>query len=141
MKRVFLVERHSVPFSYIILAMENLVRRTETLNETKVIKLSGEIVARIGVGRERYVPESSKMFASETRLKRVAHDFVKSIWYSEESSTGAWAGSDAIAANIVWNFEAFSSRISISICPGVYVEYLCVGTFARLPNDTAPCIL
>lgn len=88
-KRISLAEKHSVPLSYIVPALGDLVRRPGPLDETEVVRLSGEMVARIGVSRERYTRESSTMFASETWLKRVTHDIVRSIRYSEESSTGA----------------------------------------------------
>jgi hypothetical protein len=62
-ERNSLAERHSVQPSYIIPALGDLVRRPEPLNETEVIKLSGEIVARIGVASE-----------GEIVCARVAHD-------------------------------------------------------------------
>jgi hypothetical protein len=47
--------------------------------------LSGGMVARLGSARERYLRESSRMFASEKWLKRVAHDIVKQrLWPTEE---------------------------------------------------------
>jgi hypothetical protein len=58
-----------VPSRYFIPALEDLVRRPEPLNETEGVKLFGEMVARIGISRERYVHELSTMFASETWLK------------------------------------------------------------------------
>ena len=53
-------------------------------DEREIAHLSGEMVARLGVARERYVRQSSKMFASEAWLKRVAHDIVKQLWPTEE---------------------------------------------------------
>jgi hypothetical protein len=82
--RISLAEKHSVPTSFIIPALEDLVRRPEALLEREIANLSGEMVARLGVGREKYLRESSKMFASEKWLKRVAHDIVKKLWPSEE---------------------------------------------------------
>jgi len=57
-KRISLAKRHSVQLSYIIPALEDLVRRPEPLNEIEVLKLFGEMVTRIGVAREIYVRES-----------------------------------------------------------------------------------
>ena len=82
--RVSLAEKHSVPTKFIIPALEDLVRRAEPLLEREIVNLSGETVARLGVARERYLRQSSRMFASEKWLKRVAQDLVKQIWPSEE---------------------------------------------------------
>jgi len=75
-KRIYLVKRLSVSLNYIIPALEDLVRRSDDAQnpskKTEVVKLSGEMVARIGVARERYVRELSQMSASETRLKRAS---------------------------------------------------------------------
>ena len=57
-KRISLAE---ALLSYSIRALEDLVRRPELFNETKSVKLSGEMVAHIGVTRERYANESSKI--------------------------------------------------------------------------------
>jgi hypothetical protein len=96
--RISLAEKHAVPVSFIIPALEDLVRRPEPLTEKEVGDLSGEMVARIGVAREKYVRESSRMFASETWLKRVAHDIVMSVWCAEEAaSVEASASADSRA--------------------------------------------
>lgn len=83
-KHISLAEKHAVPISFIIPALEDVVRHPEPLDEKEVVNLSGEMVSRIGVARERYVRESLRMFASETWLKRVAHDIVKSVWDIED---------------------------------------------------------
>jgi hypothetical protein len=87
--RVFLAEKHAVPTKFIIPALEDLVRRTEPLQEMEVVNLSSETVARIGVAREKYVRESSRMLASEAWLERVVHDIVKSVWCIKEAPPGA----------------------------------------------------
>jgi len=82
--RISLAEKYSVPTSFIVPALEDLVRRPEPLLQREIANLSGEMVARLGVAREIYVRQSSRMFASETWLKRVAHDIVKQLWPIEE---------------------------------------------------------
>ena len=82
-KHIFLAEKHAVPMSFVLPALEDIVRHAEPLDEKEVGNLSGEMVARIGVARERYVRQSVRMFASEAWLKRVAHDIVKSVWHAE----------------------------------------------------------
>jgi hypothetical protein len=78
--QVALAEKYTVPISFIIPALEALVRRTEPLQDKEAVDFSSEMVARIGIAREKYVRASSRMFASETWLKRVAHDTVRSVW-------------------------------------------------------------
>jgi hypothetical protein len=96
--RISLSEKYAVPVSFIIPALEDLVRRPVPLSEMEVVDLSHEMVARIGVAREKYVRESSRMFASENWLKRVAHDIVMSVWCKEEAaSVGASASADSRA--------------------------------------------
>jgi hypothetical protein len=87
--QVSIAEKHVVPTTFIVPALEDIVRRPDPLQENEVVNLSGEMVSRIGVARERYVRESSRMFASEAWLKRIAHDIVKSVWYIEEAPSGA----------------------------------------------------
>jgi hypothetical protein len=82
--RISLAEKHSVPTTFIIPALEDLIRRPEPLLEREIANLSGEMVARLGVARERYLRQSSRVFASETWLKRVAHDIVKQLWPTED---------------------------------------------------------
>ncbi len=82
--RISLAEKHSVPTSFIVPALEDLIRRPEPLLEREISNLSGEMVARLGVAREKYLRQSSKLFTSETWLKRVAHDIVKQLWPIEE---------------------------------------------------------
>lgn len=87
MKKVALAEKHVVPISFIIPALEALVRRSKPLDKREIDSLSGEMVARLGVAREKYVRESSRMFASETWLKRVAHDIVESVWNAKKPAS------------------------------------------------------
>jgi hypothetical protein len=87
--QVSLAEKHAVPTLFIVPALEDLVRRPEPLQEKEVGNLSGEMVSRIGVARERYVRESSRMFASEAWLKRIGHDIVTSVWCIEPAPSGA----------------------------------------------------
>jgi hypothetical protein len=82
--RVSLAEKHAVPTSFIIPTLEDIVRRPEPLDEKEVVNLSSEMVARIGVAREKYVRESSRAFASKNWLKQVAHNIVESVWYAEK---------------------------------------------------------
>ena len=83
-ERISLAEKHSVPTTFILPALEDLIRRPGPLLEREIADLSGEMVARLGVGREKYLRQSSKMFASEKWLKRVARDVVKQLWPTEE---------------------------------------------------------
>jgi hypothetical protein len=62
--RISLVKKHSVP-TFIISALEDLVRRPEPLFEREITNLSGKMVARLGVARERYLRGLSRMFAFE----------------------------------------------------------------------------
>ena len=82
--RISLAEKHSVPTSFIVPALEDLVRRPEPLLEVEIVNISSEMVARLGVARERYLRQSSRAFASEKWLKQVAQDIVKELWPSEE---------------------------------------------------------
>jgi hypothetical protein len=81
--RISLAENHSVPTAFIVPALEDLVRRPGPLPVREIANLSGEMVARLGVAREKYLRESSRMFASGTWLKRVAHDIVRQLWPTE----------------------------------------------------------
>ena len=82
--RISLAEKYTVPTTFIIPALEDLVRRPEPLLEIEIVNLSSEMVALLGVARERYLRQSSRAFASERWLKRVAHDIVKELWSVEE---------------------------------------------------------
>lgn len=82
--RISLAEKHSVPTTFIVPALEDLVRRPEPLLETEIANLSGEMVAHLGVAREKYLRESARMFSSEKWLKRVAHDIVNQLWPTED---------------------------------------------------------
>ena len=88
--RISLAEKHSVPTSFAIPALEDLIRRPEPLIEREIANLSGEMVARLGVARERYLRESSRMFVSEKWLKRVTHDIVKQLWPTKEVLIPTW---------------------------------------------------
>jgi len=125
MKRISLAEKHSVPLSYIIPALEDP-------QSPDVVDLSGEMVARIGVARERHMRESSKMFASEPWLKRVAHDIMKTVWYGEEPLLELAPAPVRVEPTLFENFWYFSSWVFISHCHGICVEYLRLDTFARL---------
>ena len=82
--RISLAEKYSVPTTFIVPTLAYLVRRPEPLLEREIVDLSGEMVARLGVARERYLRQSSWMFACEAWLKRIAHDIVKQLWPAEE---------------------------------------------------------
>ena len=82
--QISLAEKHSVPTTFIVPALEDLIRRPESLLEQEIANLSGEMVARLGVARERYLRQSSRAFATDKWLKRVAHDIVKDLWPTEE---------------------------------------------------------
>jgi len=79
-KQISIAEKYSVPISFIVPALENLVRRQEPLFKTELVQMSKEMVARLGVAREKYVRESSKMFAGEGGLKRAASNIVRLVW-------------------------------------------------------------
>ena len=78
--RISLAEKHTVPTTFIVPALEDLVRHPEPLLEREIGDLSAEVVAHLGVARERYLHVSSRMFASETWLKQIAHDIVEQLW-------------------------------------------------------------
>jgi hypothetical protein len=86
-RHIILAEKHLVPISFIVPALEDLVRRQEPLLETEVMNMSSEMIARLGLAREKYVRESSRMFASEGFLRRAASDIVKSVWLMDKAST------------------------------------------------------
>lgn len=82
-KRLFLAEKHSVPISFIIPALEDLVRRPRPLQKQELENLPRRMITRLCAARERYVRESSRMFVSEPWLKQVASKIVKSLWPDE----------------------------------------------------------
>jgi hypothetical protein len=82
--RISLAEKHSAPTTFIVPALEDLIQRSEPLLEREITNLSSEMVAHLGVARERYLRQSSKAFASENWLKRVAHDIVAQLWPTED---------------------------------------------------------
>lgn len=86
-KQISLAEKHSVPIKFIIPALENLVRRSQPLQEKELRNLSREMTARLCTAREKYVHESTRMFASESWLKQVASNIVKSLWPDEKAPT------------------------------------------------------
>lgn len=77
-KQIFLAEQLSVPISFVMPALEDLVRRRKPLQKTELTNLSREMISRLCKAREKYVRESSRMFASESWLKQVASNIVKS---------------------------------------------------------------
>lgn len=86
--KITLSELHSVPISFVVPSLEELVRRQKSLDEEEIVNLSSEMVARIGVAREKYVVRKmSKVFISEQWLKRAAHDIVKSVWNVEDEES------------------------------------------------------
>ena len=86
-KQIFLAEQLSVPINFIVPALEDLVRRRKPLQKKELTNLPCEMIARLGQAREKYVRESSRMFASEFWLKQVASNIVKSVWHTENAST------------------------------------------------------
>ena len=86
-KQISLAEKHSVPIKFIIPALENLVRRSQPLQENELRNLSREMIARLCTAREKYVHEASRMFASESWLKQVASNTVESLWPDEKAPT------------------------------------------------------
>ena len=86
-KKICLAMVHSVPIRFIIPSLEELVRRPKPLDEEEIVNLPSEMVARIGVAREKYVRQSSRAFASKNWLKQVAHDIVESVWAIEDEAS------------------------------------------------------
>jgi hypothetical protein len=86
-RQIIIAERNSVPISFIVPALEELVRRKETLRNSELAKMSGGMVAGLGIAREKYVRESSKMFASEEWLKQAASKIVRSVWSTSNAPT------------------------------------------------------
>jgi len=86
-KQISLAEKHSVPIKFIILALEDLVRRSRPLQEKELRNLSREMIARLCTAREKYVHEASRMFVSEPWLKQVASNIVGSLWPDEKAPT------------------------------------------------------
>ena len=86
-KQISLAEKHSVPISFIIPALQDLVRRSQPLQEMELGNLSREMIARLCTAREKYVHEASRTFASERWLKQAASNIVKSLWPDEEALT------------------------------------------------------
>ena len=86
-KQIIIAEKHSVPIRFIVPALEVLVRRQEPLLETELSNMSSEMISHIGVAREKYVRESSRIFVTEAGLKRGASDIVKSVWLARDSDT------------------------------------------------------
>jgi hypothetical protein len=82
--RISLAEKYSVPTTFIVPALEDLIQRSEPLLEREITSLSSEMVAHLGVARERYVRQSSKAFTSEKWLRRAAHNIVTQLWPTEE---------------------------------------------------------
>jgi hypothetical protein len=90
-KQIVIAEKHSVPVSFIVPALVDLVRRQKPLLEKELMNLSGEMIARLVTAREKYVRESSRMFATEPWCKQLASDIVKAMWATDtqRASTSA----------------------------------------------------
>jgi hypothetical protein len=88
-RRIIIAEKYLVPIRFIVPALEDLIRRREPLLVTELTNMSSEMIARLGVAREKYVRESSRIFVSEAELKRATSDIVKSVWLKENASTSA----------------------------------------------------
>ncbi|KAI0289994.1 hypothetical protein BC826DRAFT_1029460 [Russula brevipes] len=84
--RIAIGEKHSVPITLVAPALEDLVRRPRPLDGKELMKLSGEMIARLARAREIYVRESSKTFTTEEKLRQVASTIVKSVWQVEPAS-------------------------------------------------------
>ena len=81
--RILLAEKHSVPISFIIPALQDVVRRSQPLEKKELANLSREMISRLWAAREEYVRQSSRVFASERWLQQVASNIVKSTWPNE----------------------------------------------------------
>jgi len=90
-KQIVIAEKHSVPVSFIVPALVDLVQRQKPLLEKELMNLSGEMIARLVTARETYVRESSRMFATELWCKEVANNIVKTMWPTDtqRASTSA----------------------------------------------------
>jgi hypothetical protein len=82
--QIFLVEKHSVPISFIIPALQDVVRRSQPLEKKELSNLSREMISRLWTAREEYVREASKICASERWLQQVAGNIVKATWPNEK---------------------------------------------------------
>jgi hypothetical protein len=82
--RILLAEKHSVPISFIIPALQDVVRRSRPLEKKELANLSREMISRLWAAREEYVRESPRVFASERWLQQVASNIVKSTWPNEK---------------------------------------------------------
>ncbi|KAI0251872.1 hypothetical protein BJV78DRAFT_395251 [Lactifluus subvellereus] len=78
-KQISIAEKYSVPISFIVPALESLVRRPEPLLRTELVQMSSEMVASLGVARERYVGESLGV-VNELGLKLAVNNIVRSVW-------------------------------------------------------------
>ena len=85
-RQITIAEKCSVPTSFIVPALEDLVQRQEPLREIELAAMSSEMAARLGVARERYVRESSRAFSNDKWLQRVANDIVRSVWLTGNAS-------------------------------------------------------
>ncbi|KAH9973986.1 hypothetical protein BGW80DRAFT_196590 [Lactifluus volemus] len=85
--QIVIAEKNSVPISFIVPALEELIRRKEPLRNSELAKMSGGMVAGLGIAREKYVRESSKMFASDEWLKQAASKIVRSVWPTSDAPT------------------------------------------------------
>ena len=73
------------------MALEDLVRRPQPLQQNEVTDLSCATIARPGRVREKYVPlrEPFMMFASESESwpRYIGSNIVKSVRHTEKAST------------------------------------------------------
>jgi hypothetical protein len=90
-RKIIIAEKYSVPTTFIVPALEELIRRQEPLLEKELVDMSSEMIAHLGAAREKYVRESSRFFVSEKDLKRAATDIVKSEWLTENASESSSA--------------------------------------------------
>ena len=67
---ISLAGKYSVSTTFIVRNLEHLVRRKQPLLEREIVELSGEVIARLGVAREKYLRRSSRVFTSEERWLR-----------------------------------------------------------------------
>ncbi|KAI0251871.1 hypothetical protein BJV78DRAFT_1282106 [Lactifluus subvellereus] len=86
-KQIAIAEKHLVPIILIVPALEALVLRQEPLLEKELTNMSSEMIACLGVAREKHVRESSRMFVTEAYLRRAASDIVKSVWLTKDAPT------------------------------------------------------
>ena len=82
--RISLAEKYSVPTTFVVPALEELVRRPQPLLEREIAHMSSEMCCASLCFEGEIFAQSSRLFASETWLKRVARDIVKQLWPTED---------------------------------------------------------